>query len=138
MTCEIMFRVLLFPDRLVEQIHPAFKNYKEEDGGKPLRYTDTLFTEQERGVSIKAMPLTMLLPDLNGEQHFKERNSLMEKTLKGDDLTTKFRDAILALFKYLPLREKIISFYFPKNMNAKYNSPKLSLHCSQELRGEPP
>ena len=32
---------------------------------KPVRYTDTLFTEQERGVSIKAMPVTLVMPDLN-------------------------------------------------------------------------
>lgn len=32
---------------------------------KPVRYTDTLFTEQERGVSIKATPITVVMPDLN-------------------------------------------------------------------------
>lgn len=30
-----------------------------------MRYTDTLFTEQERGVSIKATPITVVMPDLN-------------------------------------------------------------------------
>ncbi len=97
-TCEIMFLVLLFPDRLVEQIHPAFKNYKEEDGGKPLRYTDTLFTEQERGVSIKAMPLTMLLPDLNGEQHFKKRDSSIKKVQRTMIQLQSLRTLILSFF----------------------------------------
>jgi U5 small nuclear ribonucleoprotein component len=32
---------------------------------KPVRYTDTLFTEQERGVSIKSMPVTLVMQDLN-------------------------------------------------------------------------
>lgn len=32
---------------------------------KPVRYTDTLFTEQERGVSIKATPVTLVMQDLN-------------------------------------------------------------------------
>lgn len=30
-----------------------------------MRYTDTLFTEQERGVSIKATPVTIVMQDLN-------------------------------------------------------------------------
>lgn len=36
-----------------------------------LRYTDTLFTEQERGVSIKATPVTLVLQDV------KEKSYLM-------------------------------------------------------------
>ena len=32
---------------------------------KPVRYTDTLFTEQERGVSIKSTPVTLVMQDLN-------------------------------------------------------------------------
>jgi len=32
-----------------------------------LRYTDTLVTEQERGVSIKATPLSLMLPDSRGK-----------------------------------------------------------------------
>ena len=35
-----------------------------------LRYTDTLYTEQERGVSIKSTPFTILMSDL------KEKNFL--------------------------------------------------------------
>ena len=32
-----------------------------------IRYTDTLFTEQERGVSIKSMPVTLLQQDIKGK-----------------------------------------------------------------------
>merc|ERR1712013_586112 len=34
---------------------------------KPVRYTDTLFTEQERGVSIKAMPVSLVMQDVRGK-----------------------------------------------------------------------
>ncbi len=49
-----------FVDCLMQQTHPDLRT--KED--KPIRYTDTLFTEQERGVSIKAMPVTLVLQDL--------------------------------------------------------------------------
>lgn len=55
-----------FVDCLIRQTHPQFR--MEE---KNLRYTDTLFTEQERGVSIKATPVTLVLQDV------KEKSYLM-------------------------------------------------------------
>ncbi|GIY37647.1 116 kDa U5 small nuclear ribonucleoprotein component [Caerostris extrusa] len=52
-----------FVDCLIEQTHPDLKVRE----GSNLRYTDTLYTEQERGVSIKATPVTLVLPDLKGK-----------------------------------------------------------------------
>lgn len=49
-----------FVDGLVRQTHPQFRDTEERN----LRYTDTLFTEQERGVSIKSTPITLVLPDI--------------------------------------------------------------------------
>jgi len=49
-------------DCLIEQTHPDIKD-EECDFHKDLRFTDTLFTEQERGVSIKSTPVTLLLQD---------------------------------------------------------------------------
>jgi len=49
----------LFTDMLLEQTHPNIKTPASKD----LRYTDTLHTEQERGVSTKSSPLTVTLPD---------------------------------------------------------------------------
>jgi len=49
-----------FVDCLLQQTHPDLA----ATGDKPLRYTDTLFTEQERGVSIKAMPVTLVCQDV--------------------------------------------------------------------------
>lgn len=49
-----------FIDCLVRQTHPQFQDMEERN----LRYTDTLFTEQERGVSIKSTPVTLVLQDV--------------------------------------------------------------------------
>ena len=48
---------------MIAQTHPDLQS--KED--KALRYTDTLFTEQERGVSIKAMPVTLVTQDVKGK-----------------------------------------------------------------------
>uniref|UniRef100_T1IT65 116 kDa U5 small nuclear ribonucleoprotein component n=1 Tax=Strigamia maritima TaxID=126957 RepID=T1IT65_STRMM len=54
-----------FVDCVMEQTHPELK--QNED--KNLRYTDTLFTEQERGVSIKSMPVTLVLQDIRNKSY---------------------------------------------------------------------
>ncbi|XP_067121721.1 116 kDa U5 small nuclear ribonucleoprotein component [Centruroides vittatus] len=54
-----------FVDCLIEQTHPDLRTRE----GKRLRYTDTLYTEQERGVSIKATPITFVLQDLKGKSY---------------------------------------------------------------------
>lgn len=53
-------------DCLIKQTHPSFCESNEE---RELRYTDTLFTEQQRGVSIKATPVTLILPDVKGKSY---------------------------------------------------------------------
>ncbi|XP_059092631.1 LOW QUALITY PROTEIN: 116 kDa U5 small nuclear ribonucleoprotein component-like [Tigriopus californicus] len=54
-----------FVDALMQETHPELRT--KED--RPLRYTDTLFTEQERGVSIKSMPITLVLQDLRSKSY---------------------------------------------------------------------
>ncbi|KAK6050506.1 GTP-binding domain protein [Cooperia oncophora] len=48
-----------FLDCLMEQTHPEF--FRAEDAD--TRFTDTLFIEQQRGCSIKAMPVTIVMED---------------------------------------------------------------------------
>ncbi|XP_076812809.1 116 kDa U5 small nuclear ribonucleoprotein component-like [Clavelina lepadiformis] len=52
-----------FVDCLIEQTHSDISRREEHD----LRYTDTLLTEQERGLSIKSQPVTLVLPDSKGK-----------------------------------------------------------------------
>ena len=50
-----------FMDMIIEQTHNVA--WGPESAEKSVRYTDTLFTEQERGCSFKCTPMTFLLPD---------------------------------------------------------------------------
>jgi len=52
-----------FADCLVEQTHPYLRLPQD----KNMKYTDTLITEQERGVSIKAMPVTLVMQDVRNK-----------------------------------------------------------------------
>lgn len=54
-----------FVDCLVERTHIDF----EENTEKPIRFTDTLFAEQERGISIKSSPLTVVHQNLKGKSY---------------------------------------------------------------------
>ncbi|XP_067003308.1 116 kDa U5 small nuclear ribonucleoprotein component [Anabrus simplex] len=54
-----------FVDCLMQQTHPGLRSTEE----RSLRYTDTLFTEQERGVGIKAIPVTLVLPDVRNKSY---------------------------------------------------------------------
>ncbi|XP_041366443.1 116 kDa U5 small nuclear ribonucleoprotein component-like [Gigantopelta aegis] len=54
-----------FVDCLIEQTHPDIQSREDKD----MRYTDTLFTEQERGVSIKATPVTVVMQDTKNKSY---------------------------------------------------------------------
>lgn len=51
-------------DCLIRQTHPALSTV---DQG--LRYTDTLLVEQERGVSVKSIPVSLLLKDIRSKTY---------------------------------------------------------------------
>lgn len=50
-------------DCLIEQTHPDFV----QSDGKAIRFTDTLYTEQERGISIKSSPVSIVMQDLRNK-----------------------------------------------------------------------
>lgn len=54
-----------FVDCLVRQTHPELQVPDE----KNLRFTDTLIIEQSRGVSTKAIPVTLVLPDIKSKSY---------------------------------------------------------------------
>jgi Membrane GTPase LepA len=84
-----------FVDCLIRQTHPGFRSTEERN----LRYTDTLFTEQERGVGIKAIPVTLVLPDVKNKSYlinvFDTPGMMM---------------SVVFSFSLLPLFHKEISF----------------------------
>ena len=56
-----------FLDCLLMQTHPDLQSGSRPGSGeeKPVRYSDTLFTEKERGLSMKSTPVTVVMPDLD-------------------------------------------------------------------------
>ena len=52
-----------FVDCLIEQTHPDLELNPSVDKAL-VRYTDTLCTEQDRGVTTKSMPITVVMQDI--------------------------------------------------------------------------
>lgn len=52
-------------DCLMEKTHVDF----EQNAEKPVRFTDTLFAEQERGISIKSSPISIVMQNLRSKSY---------------------------------------------------------------------
>lgn len=76
-----------FCDALIEQTHPDIGSIESKD----LRYTDTLFTEIERGVTIKTQPVTILLPDTKGKSYLLNIMDTPGHVNFSDEVTAAFR-----------------------------------------------
>ncbi|XP_057673685.1 116 kDa U5 small nuclear ribonucleoprotein component [Corythoichthys intestinalis] len=76
-----------FVDCLIEQTHPEIRKRDDID----LRYTDILFTEQERGVGIKSTPVTMVLPDSRGKSYLLNIMDTPGHVNFSDEVTSSIR-----------------------------------------------
>ena len=53
---------------LVEQTHQVKKSpYRQND--RPMRFTDTRVDEQQRGISLKMVPMSLLMPASSGKSY---------------------------------------------------------------------
>lgn len=58
----------LVMDMLVEQTHQVKKSpYRQND--RPMRFTDTRVDEQQRGISLKMVPMSLLMPASSGKSY---------------------------------------------------------------------
>lgn len=54
-------------DMLVEQTHEVRHEMRSNE--KPMRFTDTRLDEQERGISLKMVPMSLLMPASSGKSY---------------------------------------------------------------------
>ena len=54
-------------DMLVEQTHEV--RHKAQANERPMRFADTRLDEQERGVSIKMVPMSLVMPGTSGKSY---------------------------------------------------------------------
>ena len=59
--------VLQVMDMFVEQTHNI--DTQMRDGEKPMRFTDTRLDEQERGVSLKMVPMSLVMEGTSGKSY---------------------------------------------------------------------
>lgn len=59
--------VLQIMDMLVEQTHDVRHQWRNNERG--MRFTDTRLDEQQRGVSLKMVPMTLVMEGSSGKSH---------------------------------------------------------------------
>lgn len=78
-----------FMDMLVEQTHTV--EWGAEAAEKAIRYTDTLYSEQERQLSIKNTPMTLVLPDSREKSYLVNLMDCPGHVNFSDESTAAFR-----------------------------------------------
>ncbi|CAJ0962944.1 unnamed protein product, partial [Mesorhabditis belari] len=78
-----------FIDCLMEQTHPDFCRAEDQD----TRYTDTLFIEQQRGCSIKSMPISIVMQDSRNKSFLLNIIDTPGHVNFSDEMTAAYRIA---------------------------------------------
>ncbi|VDM47841.1 unnamed protein product, partial [Toxocara canis] len=76
-----------FIDCLMEQTHPDFMRGEDTD----TRFTDTLFIEQQRGCSVKAMPVTLVMQDSRHKSYLLNIIDTPGHVNFSDEMTAAYR-----------------------------------------------
>ncbi|KAK8303904.1 hypothetical protein V6Z12_D04G183400 [Gossypium hirsutum] len=80
---------MVFMDMLVEQTHHM--NTFDQKSEKHMRYTDTRIDEQERRISVKAIPMSLVLEDSNGKSYLCNIMETPGHVNFSDELTAALR-----------------------------------------------
>lgn len=76
-----------FVDCLIEQTHPDFVRSEDKD----VRYTDTLFIEQQRGCSIKATPVSIIMQSSRNKSYLLNVFDTPGHVNFSDEVTAAYR-----------------------------------------------
>ena len=79
----------VFMDMLVKNTHHLTSTPKRDDDD--LRYTDTHLVERDRGASIKAMPMTLVLQSTKGKSHIFQLYDTPGHVNFGDEVAAAVR-----------------------------------------------
>ncbi|GMS89256.1 hypothetical protein PENTCL1PPCAC_11431 [Pristionchus entomophagus] len=76
-----------FVDCLMEQTHPDFTRADDKD----TRFTDTLFIEQQRGCSVKATPISIVMQDSRSKSYLLNIVDTPGHVNFSDEMTAAYR-----------------------------------------------
>ncbi|KAF8359678.1 eftu-2 [Pristionchus pacificus] len=76
-----------FVDCLMEQTHPEFTRADDKD----TRFTDTLFIEQQRGCSVKATPISIVMQDSRSKSYLLNIVDTPGHVNFSDEMTAAYR-----------------------------------------------
>ncbi|KAL3586488.1 hypothetical protein D5086_013355 [Populus alba] len=123
----------VFMDMLVEQTHhmPTFDLNSE----KHIRYTDTRIDEQERRISIKAVPMSLVLEDSNSKSYLCNIMDTPGHVNFSDEMTAALRLADGAVL-IVDAAEGVMSFFLDSKFinHDEFNTQHILVFCPIDMK----
>lgn len=113
----------LFMDMLVEQTHHI--STFDQNSEKHMRYTDTRIDEQERRISIKSVPMSLVLEDSNSKSYLCNIMDAPGHVNFSDEMTAALRLSDGAVLIVDAVEGVMVSFLFISMVNSLANDDSL-------------